>query len=419
MPMTRSPASLAHASTATLSSLDKRIPGDLASLPIALHKLLVLRPSRAEFGPPCAMAHHSIAYLPVACLVALMACAEDPPATTTTTAASETTAAPETSTNEGDTAVSETDTGETGDQACTTDTPLALAECVDRDRYLADLTFIAAPREPGSAHWKAVQDLCVERFTAAGFETELHTYSTGVNVIGRKLGTDLPDEQILVAAHYDHIPGCAGADDNATGTAAVLELSRVLGQRDYPRTLVVACWDEEEDGLIGAEAYVALAQTSGDQILFNYNFEMIGYFDDAPDSQTVPAGFELLFAEQVEALTANQFRGDFVAVVVDETGLPHVEPFMAYAETFGLAAVLLPVPNDLKNSPLLSDLRRSDHAAFWEVDIPAVMLTDTSEFRYDNYHCQTGEDVVELLDPDFASKIVASTVGSAAESLGL
>lgn len=352
---------------------------------------------------------------PIACLFVLAACADDPPSTTT--AASEATSANGTGSDTGP--ATDTDTGETGDQACPTDTPLALAECVERERYLADLEFIAQPREPGSPHWQAVQDLCVERFTAAGFEVDLHTYSTGVNVVGRKLGTSSPDEQILVAAHYDHIPGCPGADDNATGTSAVLELARVLGQRDYPRTLVVACWDEEEDGLIGAEAYVAQAVQAGDQILFNYNFEMIGFYDDAPDSQTVPAGFELLFPTQIEALTANQFRGDFLAVIVDDAGVPHVEPLVAYGAMFGLSTVLLPVPADLKNSPLLADLRRSDHAAFWEVDIPAVMLTDTSEFRYDNYHCQSGEDAVELLDHDFATKIVAATVGSAAESLGL
>jgi hypothetical protein len=365
------------------------------------------------------MTRPSISLAPLACcLVALLACNEDRPGTTA--AGSETTAA-ETTANASETTASATDTetDDTGDPACATDTALGLAECVDQARYTADLEFIAAPREPGSAHWQAVQDLCFDTFMQAGFEVDLHTYSTGVNVVGRKLGTTSPDEQILVAGHYDHIPGCAGADDNATGTAAVLEAARVLGQRDYPRTLVVACWDEEEDGLLGAEAYVSTATQAGDNILFNYNFEMIGYFDDAPDSQTVPDGFELLFPEQVMTLMGNEYRGDFLAVIVDEAGVPHVEPLMSYGEMFGLATVLLPVPDDFKNSPLLSDLRRSDHAAFWEVDIPATMLTDTSEFRYANYHCETGEDTIEFLDMDFATKIVRSTVGATAESLGL
>ena len=368
-------------------------------------------------GPPFDLGR-PVTYLAPRCLIALLACGEDPPATTATTS-SETTATTEPTESETTASATETETGDTDPTGCPTDTALELAECVDQARYTADLEFIAQPREPGSAHWQEVQDLCFDRFTEAGFEVQLHTYSTGVNVVGRKLGTTTPDEQILVAAHYDHIPGCAGADDNASGTAAVLEAARVLGQRDYPRTLVVACWDEEEDGLVGAEAYVAAATQAGDNILFNYNFEMIGYFDDAPNSQTVPAGFELLFPDQVEALTANEYRGDFLAVVVDELGVPHVEPLVSYAEMFGLATVLLPVPEDLKNSPLLADLRRSDHAAFWEVEIPATMLTDTSEFRYANYHCETGEDEVEFLDMDFATKIVRSTVGSTAESLGL
>ena len=312
---------------------------------------------------------------------------------------------------------SESETG--ADPACPMGSAAELAGCVDPARYLADLEFVAQPREPGSEHWQAVQDLCVERLSAAGFEVDLHTYASGVNVLGRKLGTELPDEQVLIGAHYDHIPGCNGADDNATGLAGALEAARVLGQADFPRTLIVACWDEEEDGLVGSEAYVELASSLGDNILFNYNFEMIGFRDDSPNAQTVPDGFELLFPDQVAELEANEYRGDFIAVIVDDAGVPFVEPFVSYAESFGVPALLLPVPADLKNSPLLADLRRSDHAAFWEQDIPAVMLTDTSNFRYANYHCAAGEDAVELLDHDFAAGVVAATVGAAAEALGL
>src|SRR5690606_31642647 len=109
----------------------------------------------------------------------------------------------------------------------------------------------------------------------------------------------------------------------------------------------------------------------------------------------------------------------FLAVVVDEAGVPFIEPLVAFAAGYDLPTVQLPVPADLKNSPLLSDLRRSDHASFWSADIPGTMLTDTSEFRYANYHCQSGEDAVELLDHEFATKIVRSTVGATAVALGL
>jgi hypothetical protein len=87
--------------------------------------------------------------------------------------------------------------------------------------------------------------------------------------------------------------------------------------------------------------------------------------------------------------------------------------------TLGLETLVLDVPDDLKNSPLLSDLQRSDHAAFWAADYPAMMITDTSEFRYANYHCGAGEDAVEFLDHAFAHKVIAASVGGIAESLGI
>jgi hypothetical protein len=347
-------------------------------------------------------------------LLSLFACADEP-AGNEVSDDSETSGTPESESGPD----TETE-GDTGDEGCSSNSSAAeLAACVDRDLYLADLEFIAQPRDPGSAHWQAVQDLCFDRFTEYGFETERQDYGLGVNVVGRKLGTETPDEQIVVAAHYDHIPGCNGADDNASGTAATLEAARVLSLRDYPRTLIVACWDQEELGLVGAKAYADMAATTGDQVLFNYNFEMIGYFDSAEGSQSVPSGIDLLFPDQYAELQSWNFTGDWIALVVDANGLPHAQNMAAHADALGLKYLVLDVPDDLKNSPLLSDLQRSDHAAFWAVNYPAMMITDTSEFRYDNYHCNAGEDAVELLDHDFARNVIASAVGGAADSLGL
>lgn len=306
-----------------------------------------------------------------------------------------------------------------GEQACQTNTPAELADCVDRDLYLADLEFIAQPRPPGSAHWQAVQDLCFDRFSEYGFEVERQDYGLGVNVVGRKLGTETPEQQIVVAAHYDSVANCSGADDNATGTAATLEAARVLSKRDFPNTLVVACWDQEELGLIGSAAYANAAAAEGEQILFNYNFEMIGYFDSTPGTQSVPNGIDLLFPNQYAELEGWGFSGDWIALIVDENGVSHAESMAAHAEALGLKHLLLDVPDSLKNSPLAADLRRSDHAAFWAVNYPAMMITDTSEFRYAQYHCGAGEDAVELLDHDFARKVIAASVGAASESLGL
>lgn len=309
---------------------------------------------------------------------------------------------------------------DTGDGDCQTETPEQLRDCVDGTRYQADLEFVAQPRPPGSAHWQAVQDLCFDRFTEMGLDVELMPYASGTNVVGRLEGTETPSEQILIAAHYDHIPDCPGADDNASGVAGLLETARVLTQRSYPRTAIFACWDEEEDGLIGAEAYAAEAMQNGDDLLFNYNFEMIGYSDPAQGAQTVPAGLDLLFPGQYGMLERWGFTGDWIALIVDHEGVEHATYMADHAAAIGLPHLLLNIPEGAENQPLLADLRRSDHAAFWQAGYAAMMITDTSEFRYPAYHCAGALlDTVDNLDNAFSTKVVQASVGAAAQSLGL
>ncbi len=303
--------------------------------------------------------------------------------------------------------------------ACGSGTPLALSQCVEQARYEADLETVALERPPESAHWQAVQDLCATRLEGLGFVVERQSYGTGVNVIGVRAGTSEPDRQVLVAAHYDHIAGCAGADDNASGVAGALEAARVLVGASYPRTLVVACWDQEELGLVGSRAYATRARANGDAIDAYFNFEMIGYTDSAPDSQRLPVGFSLLFRAAAAEDTANRHRGDFVAVIGDPASSPAMASLEAAADRIGLKFIALPLPASLLTSAATADLRRSDHAAFWEKSYPGMMITDTSEFRYDRYHCTNGPDVPANLDARFASQVVRMTVAAAAESLGL
>src|SRR3954465_1905739 len=87
-------------------------------------------------------------------------------------------------------------------------------DLVDRARFEADLTTIAGTRSPRVPHWQEVQDLCADRFAALGFDVERQTYATGVNVIGVRAGTKTPNERVVVSAHYDSVPNCAGVDDN-------------------------------------------------------------------------------------------------------------------------------------------------------------------------------------------------------------
>ena len=106
------------------------------------------------------------------------------------------------------------------------------------------------------------------------------TGGTGKNVYGVQLGTEFPNQKYIICAHFDDMPTGAtapGADDNASGTAAVIEAARIFSQYDFPFTIVYALWDEEEQGLIGSEYYATQAQNAGDSILGVINLDMISY----------------------------------------------------------------------------------------------------------------------------------------------
>lgn len=306
------------------------------------------------------------------------------------------------------------------EDGCATDSATALARCVDVEAITRDVAFIAEIRTPGSPHWLAVQELCADRLTMLGFAVELHEYASGTNVIGRLPGSDAAGEVVLVGAHYDHIPECLGADDNATGVAGALEVARVLASApSRPRTLAVACWDQEEVGLLGSIAWVVGGQAPGETVVAYFNYDMIGHASDTPGSQAIPAGFDGLFPSQYAEVEGNAFRGDFILLAADELASVPAAAYEAHAALLGLPAVAATLDAAQKNSALYADLRRSDHAPFWAANIPAMFLTDTGELRNGNYHCVGGPDTVESLDFGFMGRVVGATVGAAAETVGL
>ncbi|MCX4247335.1 M28 family metallopeptidase [Paraliomyxa miuraensis] len=355
----------------------------------------------------------------------LPACKDDPPpATSESEGAGTTTAsassAPSTSADASTGPSASSDGADTtaATPGCGTDSAAALARCVDTQAIEADVTFIAEIRTPGTPHWLAVQELCADRLTMLGFTVELHEYGTGINVIGRLPGSTNPDEVVLIGAHYDHVADCLGADDNASGVGGALEAARVLATADdRPRTLAVACWDEEELGLVGSEAWVDGGQAPGETIVAYFNYDMIGYATNTPDTQEIPFGFDAVFPEQYMQVEANEFRGDFILNVADDLATAPAQAFDAHAASLGLTSISVVLDAASKNSDLFSDLRRSDHAPFWFVDIPALFLTDTANFRNPAYHCASGQD--DLVAFDFAALVVGATVGAAAETLGV
>ena len=166
----------------------------------------------------------------------------------------------------------------------------------DKTRYEADLSFIArAPRTVVDAHHQEVQDLCADRFSALGFAVERYKYGDGTDVIGTLPGTSRPDEIVIVSAHYDTIMGGNGADDNASGVAAVLESARLLTAGKHERSLVAACWDEEEPAETGSYMYASREKDEQAEIQVAYVYDEIGFSQDQPNSQKFPTWFQIVY----------------------------------------------------------------------------------------------------------------------------
>lgn len=294
--------------------------------------------------------------------------------------------------------------------------PEELMALVDKNRYISDVEFIAQERVPGSDHWQAVQDLCYQTFTDLGFETERYNYGSGVDVIG-KLPGNTSNDAVIVSAHYDHIEDCPGADDNATGVAGVLEIARILVKSSYSRTLILACWDEEEDGTIGSQAYVKRASQQGEQIIVSFVYDMIGYKSDETNSQEVPYEFDLISEQEANRIKNNGSIGDFMIILPDETAHNAAKQIENFAATVGLPTAFFELTQDMTGSYPFNNMLQSDHTSFWQYNYPAMFLSDTAYYRNPNFHCMDGFDSTDTLNYDFAVQIVKTTIGAAATVL--
>jgi hypothetical protein len=206
----------------------------------------------------------------------------------------------------------------------------------------------------------------------SGWDPQLEEFAEGVNIVAQRPGTDPNAGTILVAAHYDTVPFSPGADDNATGVAVTLEVARLLGTQPTPRTLQLAFFDKEEEGLLGSKAFVSqkarLQNLRGVIVM-----DMVGYACYNSGCQKYPTGLPV---------TKPREKGDFLAVVSDTEDMTLLGAFEGSDQN--LPPVLkLPIPF---KGLLTPDTLRSDHAPFWFQGVGAVLVTDTANLRTPHYH---------------------------------
>lgn len=217
----------------------------------------------------------------------------------------------------------------------------------------------------------------LDQFLAMGLDAEFHYYQqngTRRNVIATLPGIVDPTKVVYICGHLDATSGtpqqCApGADDNASGTAAVLEAARVLRQYLFQYTVKFACFNGEEQGLVGSAAYAADVATAGEDIVGVFNCDMIAY------RGTDPAPPDL--------------------VIYTNTNSQSIAAILQTAVNTYTPGLLQPVVT-------VEALSGSDHASFWDHGYKAICSIEDEAWGSDFcpwYH--TCDDRIERYPQDY------------------
>jgi hypothetical protein len=201
---------------------------------------------------------------------------------------------------------------------------------------------------------------------------------------------------LVVGAHYDSAFDAPGANDNATGTAAVLELARLLkdlNNKTRKRIRLVLFVNEEppyfQTADMGSLHYARMLAEKNERVVAMYSLETLGFYSSEPGSQTYPPPFGLVLGD----------KGDFVSFVA------MVESRSLLRETIGSFRSHTSFPTVGGVAPgFVPGIDWSDHWSFARYGFQALMVTDTAYFRYPHYHKPT--DTPDKIDPDKLARVV-------------
>lgn len=242
-------------------------------------------------------------------------------------------------------------------------------------------------------------ETCLAKF---GWKTRSHPFSalggTYHNVVGiknpRRTQAGRTPPPLLIGAHYDTVSGSPGADDNASGLVVLLEVAAQLRQVALRRPVWLVAFSLEEYDRLGSQAFASQLKAEGQAIAGAIILECVGFATDRPGSQQAPSGIPVTIPT----------TGDFLAVIGNDASRSLVAVFEdgTYGTRSKPNTISLLVPGCGEAMP---HTRRSDHASFWDAGYPAIMLTDTANFRNPHYHRET--DTMATVNLDFLSAVAA------------
>ena len=203
-----------------------------------------------------------------------------------------------------------------------------------------------------------------------------------------------PSEIIIVSAQYDTLPDSPGANNNASGVAILLALSRLFKNSAPDRTLRFINFVNEEDPFFDTESmgsyqYAQRSRRLGEDIQVMISLDTLGIYKDTPGSQRLPFPFSSLYPD----------RGNFLALIGDFSSRKHMVAAtrgFKKGSSFPIEAGVIP--------KWVESAGWSDHLSFWKFGYPGIMVTDTGGFR-SPYHT-TKEDTMEKLNFEAMARIV-------------
>jgi Zn-dependent M28 family amino/carboxypeptidase len=215
------------------------------------------------------------------------------------------------------------------------------------------------------------------------------------NIEASVSGSQGAGEAIVVGAHYDTVLGCPGANDNATGVAAVLELARRFSGTMHRRTIKFVAFVNEEPPFfqtsgMGSLVYAEDAKARGDRIAAMLSLETMGYYAEQPGTQTYPvAPLALLYPDV----------GNFIAFVSNVQSAR----LLRKAHRAFKARTSFPIQSGAAPAAI-PGIGWSDHWSFWQNGFRAMMVTDTAPYRYPWYH--TADDTPDKVSLPHLAEVV-------------
>jgi len=259
----------------------------------------------------------------------------------------------------------------------------------EMQRDVEELSGNIGPRNAGDSLPKilAAEQWIVDRLKASGVEPRRDEIDLGgatvANIEATFVGAQRPDEIIVIGAHYDTVFGSPGANDNASGVALLLATAKRLREAPIGRTVRIVFFVNEEFPFsfgrqMGSKVYAERSRARGDDIVAMIAVDSIGYYTSTPGSQHYPAFIGGLPS-----------TGNFVAFGSNRENQQLVDRVVAIFQAQSRFPSI-GVATDSKSAG------RSDHAPFWWQGYPALLISDTSEYRDPNYHRPT--DTAENLN---------------------